>query len=84
MGLSRDVLRVELTCRTAGPDDRVAPAGYQLWIVSWTKRERGGERDWSAPHVSEAGARRMVANLLLELAEGIDPAAAFVDRTGIS
>lgn len=82
MGLSRDVVRVELTTRTAGPDDGAAVAGVQLWIVTWTKRERGGERDWSAPHVSEVGARRMVANLLLELAPGIDPAEGFVDRTG--
>lgn len=82
MGLSRDVTRIELTTRTAGPDDGAAIAGVQLWIVSWTKRERGSERDWAAPHVSEAGARRMVRNLLQELAEAVDPAEAFVDRTG--
>lgn len=85
VGLSRDVTRIELTTRTAGPDDGAAIAGVQLWIVTWAKKERGGERTWTAPHVSEVGARRMVANLLLELAPGIDPAAAFVDRTvGIS
>lgn len=82
MGLSRDVVRVELTTRTAGPDDGAAIAGVQLWIVTWTKKERGGEWDWSAPHVSETGARRMVANLLLELAEGLRPEEAFTDRTG--
>lgn len=82
MGLSRDVVRVELTTRTAGPDDGAAIVGVQLWIVSWTKKERGGERTWTAPHVSEVGARRMVRNLMQELAPGIDPAEGFVDRTG--
>ncbi|AYM40371.1 MULTISPECIES: hypothetical protein [Mycobacteroides] len=82
MGLSRDVTHIELTTRTAGPGDGAAVAGVRIWIVTWTKRERGGERDWSAPHVSETGARRMVANLLLELAEGLRPEEAFTDRTG--
>ncbi|WP_133051387.1 hypothetical protein [Mycobacteroides abscessus] len=82
MGLSRDVTRIELTTRTASPGDGAAITGVQLWIVTWTKKERGGERDWAAPHVSEAGARRMVANLLLELAEGLRPEEAFTDRTG--
>ncbi|MDO3110456.1 hypothetical protein [Mycobacteroides abscessus] len=84
VGLSRDVLRVELTTRLATAEDRTAVSGIQLWIVAWTKRlpVGRGERTWTAPHVSEVGARRMVANLMAELAPGIDPAEAFVDRTG--
>lgn len=84
VGLSRDVLRVELSMRTAGPGDGVAPDGYPLWVVTWVKREPVGRdvRTWSAPHVTETGARRMARNLMQELAPGIDPAEAFTDRTG--
>lgn len=82
MGLSRRVVRIELTTRTAGPADRIALPGMQLWEVSWAERDHlGRERTWSAPHVSERGARRMVTSLLDQLAPGLDSQDAFVDHT---
>lgn len=82
MGLSRRVVRIELTARTAGPDDRVALPGMPLWEVSWTERDRlGRERTWTAPHITEAGARRMVENLLAERVPELPVEAVFIDRT---
>lgn len=82
MGLSRKVVRIELTTRTAGPDDHVALPGMPLWEVSWTARDRlGRERTWTAPHITEAGARRTVANLLTERAPGLTVEAVLIDRT---
>ena len=81
MGLSRTIVRIELTARVAGPDDRVALPGMPLWEVSWTARDRlGRERNWSAPHITEGAARRMVANLLAERAPGLTLEEVFTDR----
>lgn len=83
MGLSRGIVRVTLSTRTAGPDDYTAIPGMTLWIVSWTARERvGRERVWTAPHVTETGARRMVRNLLRELAPGLDAAEVYSEELG--
>lgn len=72
MGLSRNIVHVEPSTRTAGADDRIAPAGTPLWVVSWTVQERvGHERTWTAPCTTEVAARRMVRNLLGELAPGL-------------
>lgn len=80
MGLSRKVVRVELTTRTSEPSDRIAIPGMPLWEVSWTTRDRlGRERTWSAPHITEAGARRTVANLLTERAPGLTDEDVFTD-----
>ncbi|TWS25335.1 hypothetical protein FK268_09070 [Tsukamurella sputi] len=82
MGLVLDIVRIELTTRTAGSDDHVALPGMPLWVVDWTRRDRlGRERSWSAPHVTEAGARRMVANLLAERVPELPVEAVFTDRT---
>lgn len=82
MGLSRKVVRIELTARPAGPDDHVALPGMPLWEVSWTERDRlGRDRTWSAPHITEAGARRMVTNLLTERARGLTVEDVVIDRT---
>ncbi|MBS4104204.1 hypothetical protein [Tsukamurella paurometabola] len=82
MGLSRDIVRNELTTRVAGPEDRIAIPGLPLWEVSWTVRDHlGRERSWSAPHIAEGGARRMVANLLDHRVVGLEAEAVFIDRT---
>ncbi|CAM3482272.1 hypothetical protein [Tsukamurella hominis] len=82
MGLSRDIVRIELTTRVAGPEDRIAIPGMPLWEVSWTARDHlGRERIWSAPHITEGGARRMVANLLDHRVVGLEAEAVIVDRT---
>ena len=81
MGLVRDIVRIELTTRTAGPDDHVALPGMPLWVVGWTKRDRlGRERSWSAPNVTEAGARRMVTNLLAERVPELSVDEVFTDH----
>lgn len=81
MGLSRNVVRIELTTRTAEASDRVALPGMPLWEVSWTARARlGRERTWSAPHITEGAARRMVTNLLTERAHELTLEEAFTDR----
>lgn len=82
MGLSRKVVRIELTSRVADETDRTAIPGMALWEVSWTARDQlGRERTWSAPHITEAGARRAVANLLAERAPELAEAVFFSDRT---
>ncbi len=82
MGLSRDIVRIELTTRVAGPEDRIALPGMPLWEVSWTARDHlGRERSWSAPHITEGGARRMVANLLDHRVRGLAAEDVFVDRS---
>lgn len=81
MGLSRKVVHIELTTRTAEASDRIAIPGMPLWEVSWTARDHlGRERTWSAPHITETGARRTVANLLTERAPGLTVEAVFIDR----
>lgn len=76
-------MRVELCMRTAGEDDRTAIPGMTLWVISWTVRERvGHERTWTAPHVTEHGARRMVTNLLLELAPGLSESDVYSEELG--
>ncbi|WP_074302928.1 hypothetical protein [Mycobacteroides abscessus] len=70
--MRRSVVRVALSTRTADDDDHTATAGMQLWVVSWTVRERlGHERTWSVPSASETGARTMVQNLLAERLPGL-------------
>lgn len=82
MGLSRNIVRIELTSRTAGPDDRTALPDMPLWEVSWTERDHlGRERTWTAPHITERGARQMVTNLLDQRAPGLTAEAVFIDRT---
>ena len=83
MGLSRDIVRIELTTRIAEASDRVALPGMPLWEVSWTVRDHlGRERSWSAPHITEGGARRMVANLLDHRVVGLEVEAVFIDQSG--
>lgn len=64
MGITRHPIRVHLSTRIAGLDDRIAPAGTRLWVVAYTVTERGRESSFTVPCVAEASARRMVANLL--------------------
>ena len=52
-----------------------------LWEVSWTARDRlGREHTWTAPHITKAGARRTVANLLDERVRGLTVEDVFIDR----
>lgn len=81
MGLSRKVVRIALTTRAAGVNDRIALPGMPLWVVTWTVRDRlGREQVREAPHVSEGGAHRMVDNLMKELAPGLSPQDVFTDQ----
>lgn len=71
MGITRHPIRIRLSNRTAGPEDTIAPADTLLWVVDYTVTERGRESSFTVPHVSERGARRMVANLLADRLPGL-------------
>lgn len=82
MGLSRRLVRIELTTRTAESEDRVAITGMPLWEISWTERDHlGRDRKWSFPHITETSARQMVTNLLVHRAPGLAVEDVFIDRT---
>lgn len=71
MGITRHPIRVHLSTRLAGSDDRIALAGTQLWVVAYTVTERGRESAFTVPCVAEAAARRMVENLLADRLPGL-------------
>ena len=82
MGLSRKIVRIELTTRTAEASDHIALPGMPLWEVSWTERDHlGRERTWTAPHITEGGARQMITNLLDHRAPGLAVENVVTDRT---
>lgn len=81
MGITRYPVRIRLSTRIAGPDDHITVPGMTLWTVEYTVTDRGRETSFVTDHVAETAARRMVANLLAELAPGLDPEDAFTDRT---
>lgn len=82
MGITRHTVRVHLSTRTAGEDDRIAPAGMQLWTVAYTVTERGRESSFTVPHVSEQGARRMVRNLLADRLPGTAESDVYSENLG--
>lgn len=70
MGITRHAVRVHLSTRIAGTADGIAPAGTQLWVVAYTVVERGRQSSFDVGHAAEAGARRMVSNLLQDRLPG--------------
>lgn len=70
MGIARFTTRVRLSTRIAGEGEGIAPAGTPLWVIDYTVTERGKELSYSAPHVAEASARRMISNLLADRVPG--------------
>ncbi|ORA27384.1 hypothetical protein [Mycobacterium aquaticum] len=82
MGITRHATRIRLSTRTAGPDDRIAPAGTLLWVVAYTVTERGRQSSFTVPHVSERGARRMVANLLADRLPGTPESDVYSEELG--
>lgn len=70
MGTTRHPIRVHLSTRIATADDRITIAGMVLWVVDYTVVERGKESHYKVGHAAEAGARRMVRNLLADRLPG--------------
>ncbi|MBE5513729.1 Uncharacterised protein [Mycobacteroides abscessus subsp. abscessus] len=70
MGITRFATRVHLSTRVATAADTIAPAGTQLWVITYTVVERGRESSFTVPCVAEAAARRMVRNLLADRLPG--------------
>lgn len=64
MGITRFVTRIRLSTK---PADEIG----MIWIVDYTATQRGRETQFSVPCVAEAGARRMVANLLNDRLPGL-------------
>ncbi len=63
--------RVLRCTRVATAEGRIAVPGTPLWVVDYDLVQHGKERNYVTPCVSEAGARRMVENLLRDLAPGL-------------
>ncbi|MCB9441146.1 MAG: hypothetical protein H6523_12970 [Mycolicibacterium sp.] len=63
--------RVRLSNRIATADDLIAVPGITLWVVEYDRVQHGKERSYVTPCVSEAGARRMISNLLADRAPGL-------------
>lgn len=82
VGITRHATRIRLSTRTADAADRVAPAGTELWTVEYTVTERGRESSFTVPHVSERGARRMVANLLADRLPGTAESDVYSEELG--
>lgn len=82
MGITRHITRIHLSTRTATADDRVAPAGTPLWVITWTVGECGGDKTFTAPCLTEASARRMVANLLADRLPGLSESDVYSEELG--
>ncbi|OTR21364.1 hypothetical protein B9M80_12760 [Mycobacteroides abscessus] len=82
MGITRHAVRVHLSTRTAGPDDHITVPGMPLWVVDYTMVERGRESTYTVGHAAEAGARRMVRNLLRDRMPGLTEAEVYTEDVG--
>nr|WP_046284150.1 hypothetical protein [Mycobacterium sp. UM_NZ2] len=82
VGIARFTTRIRLSSRIGGEDDGAALVGIRLWIVDYTVTERGKESSYAAPHVAEASARRMVANLLNDRLPGLTEEDVYSEELG--
>ena len=71
MGITLFTTRVHLSTRVATAADLFAVPGIDLWVVDYTVVQKGRESRYTTPCVAEAAARRMVENLLRDLAPGL-------------
>jgi hypothetical protein len=67
------VTRIRLSTKPA--DEIVA-----IWIVDYTVTQKGRESHFTVPCVAEAGARRMVANLLNDRLPGLSEADVYTEE----
>jgi hypothetical protein len=82
MGITRHPIRIRLSTRIAGAADTIATAGMRIWVVAYTVTERGRESSFMTDHVSEAAARRMVANLLRDRPPGLSEDEVYTEDLG--
>lgn len=71
MGITRFTTRVRLTKGVAGESTGASIAGHPAWIVEYTVTENGRESSFRVTDYAEAGARRLVANLLQHRKPGL-------------
>jgi len=71
MGITRFTTKVTLTTGTATESTGAAVVGYPVWVVAWSVVENGKSSSFRIDDYSEAGARKLVANLLGNLAPGL-------------
>jgi hypothetical protein len=64
VGITRFTTKVVLTTGTAETSTGAAVAGHPAWIVDYTVTQNGRESSFRVTDYAEAGARRLVANLL--------------------
>lgn len=62
--MKRFTTKVVLTTGVAKPSTGAAVDGMPVWTVDYTIEQNGRERQFRVNDYTEAGARRMIANLL--------------------
>lgn len=70
MGITRFTTKVTLSRGVAVPSTGITVVGQPVWVVDYTVIERGRESSFQITDYSEAGARKLIANLLGNLAPG--------------
>lgn len=71
MGITRFTTKVTLTKGVAKESTGAAVVGRPVWTVAWSVVENGCVSSFRVDDYSEAGARKLVANLLGNLAPGL-------------
>lgn len=71
MSIARFTTRVHLSTGVAGESTGASVAGHPAWIVEWSVTEHGRESSFRVTDYSEAGARRLVGNLLANVKPGL-------------